>query len=144
MTKTATKAKATKTARNPKAKTPAPKAAKPAAATKPHRTPAKPTAAKAKPSSPPKRETKQAQLITLLGHKDGAAIATLSTALGWQAHTVRAALSRLKTAGYTLDKFSDGSPLRTFYRIESGPADAPEIAKPLPPGAKDAAMRDPD
>ena len=138
MTKTATKAKTAKAAHKPKAKTPAPKA------TKPHRATAKPKAAKAKLSSAPKRQTKQAQLIALLGHKDGADIATLSTALGWQAHTVRAALSRLKTAGYTLDKFSDGSPLRTFYRIESGPADAPEIAKPLPPGAKDAAMRDPD
>jgi len=92
----------------------------------------------ANPSNPPKRQTKQAQLIALLGHKDGADIAALSKALGWQAHTVRAALSRLRQAGYVFDKFSAGSPLHTYYRIESGPADAPEIAKPLPPGAVEA------
>lgn len=129
MTKTATKAKATKTARKPKANTPAPKAAEP------HRAAAIPKASKAKLSSPPRRQTKQAQFIALLKRKDGVDIATLSKALGWQPHTVRSALSRLKQAGYTLDKFSDVSPLRTFYRIESGSGEAGNAAKSLPHGA---------
>ncbi|WP_394693535.1 DUF3489 domain-containing protein [Hyphobacterium sp.] len=124
MTKTATQAQTTpKRSAQAKTKTAA-KAPKPVT-----------KAAKAKASSPPRRQTKQAQFIALLKRKDGVDIATLSKALGWQAHTVRAALSRLKQAGYTLDKFSDGSPLRTFYRIESGSGEAGNAAKSLPHGA---------
>lgn len=91
----------------------------------------------------PKRVTKHAQLIALLEREDGADIAALSKALSWQAHTVRAALSRLKSAGYTLDKYSGGKPLRTVYRIEGAPDQKTTASKPLPPGATDTSTGEP-
>ena len=91
----------------------------------------------------PKRVTKQAKLIALLEREDGADIAALSKALGWQAHTVRAALSRLKSAGYMLDKYSGGKPLRTFYRIEGTPEQKTTASKLLPPGANDTSVGSP-
>ena len=46
------------------------------------------------------RTTKKNQLIKLLGTKSGADIKTLGEKLGWQQHTTRAAMSRLRKAGY--------------------------------------------
>lgn len=44
--------------------------------------------------------TKKEQLIKLLGAKAGVDIKSLSEKLGWQQHTMRAALSGLRKAGY--------------------------------------------
>ena len=43
--------------------------------------------------SPARPGTKLASLITLLSRKDGATIADLTKATGWQAHSVRGAIS---------------------------------------------------
>ena len=70
------------------------------------------------------RTTKKAQLTKLLGTKAGADIATLSDKLGWQHHTTRAAMSRLRKDGFTIigSKPAGGAPAK--YRIHSEPASA--------------------
>ena len=69
-----------------------------------------------------KRITKKSQLIKLLSVKAGSDIQSLSTKLGWQLHTTRAAMSGLRKAGYevTCKEPSIGGPAR--YRIEAAPA----------------------
>lgn len=47
--------------------------------------------------------TKKAQLIAMLQRKSGATIVAVSEAFGWQQHTTRAALSRLRRAGYAVE-----------------------------------------
>ena len=64
--------------------------------------------------SPP--VTKQAAIINLLKRPKGASIADLTTATGWQAHSVRAALTDLRKRDMEVvrTKGDDGS---TVYRI---------------------------
>ena len=71
-----------------------------------------------------KPKTKKAQLIQMLTRKTGADVATISTKLGWQSHTTRAALTGLRKAGFEIsaEKSGDGKPLS--YRITAQPADA--------------------
>ena len=57
-----------------------------------------------KPKSTPERETKTAILRKLLSRKAGADLAALQSATGWQPHSVRAALSGLRKAGYSIDR----------------------------------------
>ena len=71
------------------------------------------------------RETKTDILRKLLSRKAGADLAALQSATGWQPHSVRAALSGLRKAGYTIDR---ADPAKTgggaVYRITSGPESA--------------------
>ena len=71
------------------------------------------------------RETKTAILRKLLSRKTGADLAALQAATGWQPHSVRAALSGLRKAGYGIDR---AAPAKTgagaVYRITSGPEGA--------------------
>ena len=69
-----------------------------------------------------KRPTKGDRLIRLLQARSGRDIATLSGKLGWQPHTTRAALSRLRKAGYAIEKLPPGKHGGARYRISSGPA----------------------
>jgi hypothetical protein len=70
----------------------------------------------------PPRETKAAILRKLLGRKNGADIGTLQSATGWQPHSVRAGLSGLRKAGYTIDRTEAADPGGTaIYRITGGP-----------------------
>jgi predicted ArsR family transcriptional regulator len=48
--------------------------------------------------------TKAAQVLKLLARSRGATLADLTAATGWQPHTVRAHLSRLRKAGHTLER----------------------------------------
>ncbi len=59
--------------------------------------------------------TKQARLVDYLSRPWGASIADLGRLLGWQPHTVRAALTGLRKKGYrvTAEKNDDGA---TVYR----------------------------
>ena len=67
--------------------------------------------------------TKKAQLIRLLKGRHGADAATLSKRLGWQPHTVRAALSGLRKAGCGIAaERAEGKPLR--YRITAAPEES--------------------
>ena len=71
------------------------------------------------------RETKTAILQKLLNRKAGADLAALQSATGWQRHSVRAALSGLRKAGYTIDRRDAETPSKaTTYRITRGPEDA--------------------
>ena len=69
-----------------------------------------------------KRATKGDRLIQLLKARSGRDIATLSAELGWQPHTTRAALSRLRKAGYAIEKLPPLKHGGTRYRISSAPA----------------------
>jgi hypothetical protein len=73
----------------------------------------------------PPRETKAAILRKLLTRKNGADLAALQSATGWQPHSVRAGLSGLRKAGYTIERTdpakADNGPV---YRITGGPESA--------------------
>ncbi len=62
--------------------------------------------------------TKQARLVDLLTAHGGATISVLTAALGWQAHSVRAAITGLRKRGYPVERqLEDGM---SRYRIASG------------------------
>jgi len=69
-----------------------------------------------------KRATKGDRLVQLLRARPGVDIAALSGKLGWQPHSTRAALSRLRKAGYALEKLPPQKNGRPRYRISSAPA----------------------
>lgn len=71
------------------------------------------------------RVTKKDQLIKLLRTRAGADVAAISTKLGWQQHTTRAALSGLRKAGYGIagEKPTKGGSSK--YRIIADPVVAP-------------------
>ncbi len=68
------------------------------------------------------RGVKGQRLVQLLRARSGADIAALSGKLGWQPHSTRAALSRLRKAGYALEKLPPQKNGRPRYRISSAPA----------------------
>lgn len=59
--------------------------------------------------------TKKARLIARLSTKKGANIKTLCTEFGWQSHTVRAALSGLRSAGHAVERTSSRN--GSIYKI---------------------------
>lgn len=70
-------------------------------------------------------ETKSTTVLRLLARKAGADLATLQAATGWQVHSVRAALSTLRKAGYCIDrrppKASGGN---SYYHLTRTPEEA--------------------
>lgn len=75
-----------------------------------------------KPNQTPPRESKSALVCRLLSRKAGADLAALQEATGWQPHSVRAALSTLRKAGYTIDRIApkkEGGAVS--YRISARP-----------------------
>lgn len=77
---------------------PAPAAAVPTPA------PAAAAPAPASPAPAPARLTRLARLRALLEQPQGAELAELCTAIGWQAHSVRAALSGLRKQGCLIER----------------------------------------
>ncbi len=69
-----------------------------------------------------KRATKGDRLLQLLKARSGCDIATLSGKLGWQPHSTRAALSRLRKAGYAIEKLPPQKNGGSRYRFSSAPA----------------------
>jgi hypothetical protein len=70
-------------------------------------------------AAPVQADTKIATLIALLSRPEGAALDQIVAATGWQPHTTRAALTRLKARGYAVTSVKvDG--IRTYHA--SGPA----------------------
>ena len=63
----------------------------------------------------PAPKTKKAQVLALLKRKSGATIAQIAKATGWQAHTIRAALTRLRQQGIEIERNSKDGLSR--YRI---------------------------
>lgn len=62
-------------------------------------------------------QSKRDQLIRLLSTQRGAVADTISRKFGWQAHTTRAALSRLRKAGFDVRTEKSGDGKSTRYRI---------------------------
>jgi len=62
--------------------------------------------------------TKSDDLCRLLSRRNGATVVQIQKKLGWQPHTVRAAISRLKSSGLTIDLDRSGEVAR--YRVASG------------------------
>ncbi len=78
-----------------------------------------------KSKSTPSHVTKTAILRKLLSRKSGADLAALQSATGWQPHSVRAALSGLRKAGYGIDRTEPTKPgAGAVYRITGGPGGA--------------------
>lgn len=71
------------------------------------------------------RETKSGLVRKLIARKAGADLVTLQNATGWQPHSVRAALSTLRKAGYRIDripaKTEGGSPAYHLTGIQGRP-----------------------
>jgi hypothetical protein len=91
-------------------------------AMKPH--PSKPrSAGKGTPAGgrTPARPTKRNRLVRLLKASAGREIAALSRELGWQPHTTRAALTRLRQAAYTIEKLPPQNNGAFRYRIAGEP-----------------------
>jgi biotin operon repressor len=82
----------------------------------------RPLGRKQSPRAGTRPEPKKARLIRLLNSKSGASAAALGEKLGWQAHTVRAALSGLRKAGFEIAVVTKGAGTPTRYRIITGPA----------------------
>ncbi len=61
------------------------------------------------------RPTKQAAILGLLRRAEGASISDLTSATGWQAHSVRAALTGLRKRGYDIERSVESGASR--YRI---------------------------
>lgn len=74
-------------------------------------------------------ESKKARLIGMLRQPDGSTISAISAALGWQAHTTRAAITGLRKAGHVVEtaKPADGGAGLT-YRVVSKPQVEPDRA----------------
>ena len=76
----------------------------------------------------PRRQTKAALLRARLSEPGGVSLAALIEATGWQAHTLRAAMSGLRKEGLTLTRRREGED--TIYAIEHGGTTATEAACP--------------
>lgn len=72
-------------------------------------------------AKPPKHSdgSKADVLRQLLLRRNGATLSQLQTRLGWQPHTVRAAISRLRGAGVSVELDRSGKVAR--YRVVPGP-----------------------
>lgn len=84
--------------------------------------PPKPAITTTTPTPKPARQTKAALLRSRLSEPDGVSLTTLIEATGWQAHTLRAALSGLRKEGLTLIRRRDGKD--TIYAIETRSSEA--------------------
>ncbi len=61
------------------------------------------------------RQTKQAVILNLLRRAEGVSIDDLTSATGWQAHSVRAALTGLRKRGHDIERNVEGG--ASHYRI---------------------------
>ncbi|MGI4764799.1 MAG: DUF3489 domain-containing protein [Janthinobacterium lividum] len=65
---------------------------------------------------PPRPGSKAALLLDLVGRNGGATLDLLADALGWQRHTIRAALTRLRQGGAPVERVA-GDDGRSVYRL---------------------------
>ena len=63
------------------------------------------------------KKSKRAQLVALLSKPNGARISVIVERLGWQAHTVRAALSGLRKQGIAIKAAKSQKTGETVYSI---------------------------
>ncbi|PLX35624.1 MAG: hypothetical protein C0605_09180 [Hyphomicrobiales bacterium] len=62
--------------------------------------------------------TKKDSIIKLLSRSNGATIAQMQKATGWQAHSIRAALTGLRKAGHKISRDSKTKGL-AVYRVSA-------------------------
>lgn len=77
-----------------------------------------------KPGTRNRGKSKKDQLVALLSKPGGARISVLVERLGWQAHTVRAALSGLRKQGLAIAVSNSARTGETVYAITPAPAAA--------------------
>ncbi|MEL6825507.1 MAG: DUF3489 domain-containing protein [Pseudomonadota bacterium] len=65
---------------------------------------------------PPKTGSKLAKLSLFL-RGEGRTLKALSKSLGWQPHTVRAAMTRLRQRGYEIERVPDEGAKSTVFRL---------------------------
>ncbi len=71
------------------------------------------------------KPTKSAMLREMLQARAGASMTRLREATGWQPHSVRAALSGLRKAGYAIERQDPKKPGgEAIYRITGAPGEA--------------------
>lgn len=75
---------------------------------------ARPAAASAA-AMPQPHVSKREHVLAMLGSKDGASLAEIIAATGWQPHSARAMLSTLRKQGHTIIRTKAGAESR--YRI---------------------------
>ncbi|MBU2486111.1 MAG: DUF3489 domain-containing protein [Alphaproteobacteria bacterium] len=71
-------------------------------------------------SSKPPAKTKQDQLVALLSKPNGVRVTVISQRLGWQAHTVRAAISGLRKRGNEIVTSKSPKTGEMVYAINTG------------------------
>jgi len=59
--------------------------------------------------APPRRHTKAERLLELLRTGTGASLEDMIEATGWQAHTVRAAMTGLRKKGHVISRHAEGN-----------------------------------
>jgi hypothetical protein len=69
---------------------------------------------------PAKRQTKKAIVAALLGRPEGASLDELTTATGWQPHSIRATLTGLRKTGQEVARHKDDAGT-TRYRLTGTP-----------------------
>ena len=69
----------------------------------------------------PTAKSKQDQLVALLSKPNGARVSVISERLGWQAHTVRAAISGLRKRGHEVVTSKSQKTGEMVYAINAGP-----------------------
>lgn len=57
---------------------------------------------------PPRPGSKQAQLVDMLGRKNGVTLDKASEALSWKTHTTSAVISGLRKRGYNVQRIDKG------------------------------------
>ncbi len=65
----------------------------------------------------PARDTKKNQLLALLRAPKGRSVAELSETLGWQRHTMHAALTGLRKSGQVIEKLTVEGERAARYRL---------------------------
>ena len=65
-------------------------------------------------------KTKKDRILSLLKRKAGASIAHIEKETGWQPHTVRSALSRLRQEGLSIKRSREGQVSRYHLRKVGG------------------------
>lgn len=66
--------------------------------------------------------TKAAQVLKLLARSRGATMADLTSATGWQPHTARAHLTRLRKAGHVLERLERKSGPAAYHLVRESAA----------------------
>lgn len=81
----------------------------------------------------PRAGSKQAMVLDLLAHPDGATLDMVMTGTGWLPHTARAVLSGLRKRGYGIERINGGDGGSRYRLIASGLPQSPELP-PTPAG----------